>query len=286
MKIAQRLRGSKPAFSFEFFPPKDEEGTARLFETAAELVRYEPAYVSVTYGAGGSTRDLTVSLVGRIQKELGLDAMAHLTCVGATRDELSQVLEALHERGIENVLPLRGDPPRGETKFVPVEGGFSYASELVAFIRERYDFCLGGAAYPEKHPEALSLESDLDALRVKVDAGVDFLVTQLFFDPACYFDFVKRARAAGITVPIVAGVMPITNVAQIKRFSQMCGATIPERLLARLEPHEADREKIVEIGIEYATEQCRVLLDGGVPGIHFYTLNRSTATRRILDRLL
>ena len=284
MKIVERL-GASPAFSFEFFPPKDEEGVERLFQTIAELKGYEPAYVSVTYGAGGSTRRLTVDLVRRIKHEVGIEAMAHLTCVGATRDEIAAVLDQLVDSRIDNVIALRGDPPRGATEFVRPEGGFAYGSELLAFIRARYELCIAAACYPEGHPEAPDLETDLQHLKRKVDAGADFLVTQLFFDNADYFAFVERARAAGIDVPIVAGIMPITNVSQIKRFTAMCGASIPEALLSRLEAAGADAEAVRAIGVEHATAQCRELVASGVPGIHFYTLNRSTATREILDRL-
>jgi methylenetetrahydrofolate reductase (NADPH) len=285
MKIRDALQRPEPAFSFEFFPPKDAEGVERLFQTISELRPYEPTYVSVTYGAMGSTRGLTVELVRRIKQEVGIEAMAHLTCVGSTRGEIDVVLKELQAGGIENVLPLRGDPPRGQSSFVRTEGGFSYASELVAFARERYDFCLAGACYPEVHPEAESAQVDLEHLKRKVDAGADFLITQLFFDNEDYFRFVERARAQGIHCPIVAGIMPITNVGQIKRFTQMCGARIPRALLARLEAAEDDAQAVRALGVEHATEQCRGLLQSGAPGIHFYTLNRSTATRTILENL-
>lgn len=285
MKIIDQLKRGEPAFSFEFFPPKDEAGLERLFETIAELRSYQPTYVSVTYGAGGSTRNLTVDLVRRIRNEIGLEAMAHLTCVGATAAELDVVLRELRDVGAENILPLRGDAPQGSDKFQAVPGGFSFASELVAYAKERFDFCLAGACYPEGHPEASSLEVDLDNLKRKVDAGVDFLITQLFFNNDDYFRFVERARGAGIFLPIVAGIMPITNVAQLKRFTQMCGAKIPRALLARLEPYEDDRSRVCAIGVEHATAQCVELLEAGAPGIHFYTLNRSPATREILDNL-
>lgn len=285
MKIVDKLKGPEPAFSFEFFPPKDDEGVERLFETISELRPYSPAYVSVTYGAGGSTRDLTVDLVRRIQNELGIDAMAHLTCVGATAEQLGQVLFQLKSAGIQNVLPLRGDAPKGESTFVATDGGFSYASELVTYCKERFDFCLAGACYPEVHPDAPDASTDLDNLKRKVDAGAEFLITQLFFDTADYLRFVERARAGGISVPIIAGIMPITNVAQIKRFTQMCGARIPQALLNRLEPIQEDRSAVRQIGVEHATSQCAELLVQGAPGVHFYTLNRSLATREILDNL-
>ncbi|HEU5076574.1 MAG TPA: methylenetetrahydrofolate reductase [NAD(P)H] [Polyangiaceae bacterium] len=285
MRIIDKLKAHTPAFSFEFFPPKDVEGVERLLGTAHELKAQNPTYVSVTYGAGGSTRRLTVELVERIKREIGIETMAHLTCVGATRADAAQVLDQLKAGGIRNVLPLRGDPPRGTTKFEKVPGGFGFASELVAYIREHYDFCLAGACYPEKHPEAVSRDADLAHLKRKVEAGVDFLITQLFFDNSDYFDFVARARAVGIDVPIVAGIMPITNLNQVKRFTTMCGSSIPSALLAKLEAAQADPEAVRAIGVEHASEQCRGLVAGGVPGIHFYTLNRSTATLEILRNL-
>lgn len=286
MKITEKLAQGQPAFSFEFFPPKDQEGVDRLFETVARLARYRPAYVSVTYGAGGSTRRLTVDLVKRIKREAGLETMAHLTCVGSRREELAAVLDELAEGGIDNVIALRGDPPRGQSSFVAHEGGFAHASELIAFIRARYDFCVAAACYPEMHPEAADRASDLEYARKKVELGADLLITQMFFDNQDYFRFVEQARRVGIQVPIVPGVMPITNVSQIKRFTALCGATIPERLLARLESAGSEPEAVQRIGVEHATEQCRGLLAGGAPGIHFYTLNRSPATVRILDALL
>jgi methylenetetrahydrofolate reductase (NADPH) len=284
MKIVERL-GQVPVFSLEFFPPKDTEGVERLFETIAELRPYEPAYVSVTYGAGGSSRVLTVELVRRIKHEVGIEAMAHLTCVGATRAELCEVLDELRDGGIENVIALRGDPPKGSTTFVKMDGGLGHASELVALVRARYDFCVAAACYPEKHLEAPDAESDLRFLKAKVDAGADFLITQLFFDNQDYFAFVERARAAGIDVPIIAGIMPITNLSQIKRFTSFCGARIPPPLLAALEACGNDADAVSAIGVEHATAQCKDLIARGAPGIHFYTLNRSLATRHVLDRL-
>ena len=285
MKIIDKLKTGAPAFSFEFFPPKNEEGINTLFETVARLKQYEPAYVSVTYGAGGSTRRLTVELVRRIKAETGIDTMAHLTCVGADQAELRSVLDQLQEARIDNLLPLRGDPPKGETTFAQHEGGFGYASELIEFIRKDYDFCLGGACYPEKHPEAESMGADLANLKHKVDAGLDFLVTQLFFNNDDYFEFVRCARELGIEQKIVAGIMPVTNYNQIKRFTAMCGAELPERLRVRLEEADGDSERIRAIGVANAIEQCRDLLNRGAPGIHFYTLNRSPATVQILEAL-
>jgi methylenetetrahydrofolate reductase (NADPH) len=285
MKIIDKLALETPAFSFEFFPPKDEAGVEQLFQTVQELRPYAPTYVSVTWGAGGSTRSLTVELVRRIKQETGIEAMAHLTCVGATEDDIRDVLLQLKNAGVENVLPLRGDPPRGEKAFVKTPGGFGNAAELVTFIRSRHDFCLGGACYPEKHPEAADAETDLRHLRAKVDAGVDFLVTQLFFDNRDYFSFVDRARKAGIDKKIVAGIWPITNLSQIQRITSMCGAAIPKELLARLDAIKGDPEAVRAVGVAHATAQCRELVDRGAPGIHFYTLNRSHATVEILEAL-
>ena len=285
MRISDILRTDRRAVSFEFFPPKDDAGFASLFATIEALKALDPSYVSVTYGAGGSTRRKTVELVKRIKHEIGIESMAHLTCVGANRDEIGTVLDDLAAAGLDNVLPLRGDPPKGESEFVPTPGGFRYANELVAFIRGRHSFCLGGACYPEKHPEAPSAEADLDNLKRKVDAGVDFLITQLFFDNDDYLRFRERAVAAGVRAPILAGIMPILNVKQIKRFTRMCGASLPNTLRQKIEAVEDDAEAVRQVGIYHATRQCEDLLRDGVPGIHFYTLNRSTATRAIYQSI-
>jgi methylenetetrahydrofolate reductase (NADH) len=285
MKISDLLRRDGPCFSFEFFPPKDEGGFEELFKTVALLKSLNPTYVSVTYGAGGSTRQKTVTLVTRIKRELGIESMAHLTCVGASKTEVQQVLEELVSHHMENVLALRGDPPKGQTRFVPSPDGFAHANELVEFIRSRYDLCVGGASYPEKHPECPTPELDLENLKRKVDAGVDFLITQLFFDNADYFRFVERARRIGIPVPIIPGIMPILSVPQIKRFTQMCGARIPAPLLKEIESVQDDAAAVESRGIEHATAQCRELLEHGAPGIHFYTLNRSKATWTIFQEL-
>ncbi len=286
MKIRNRLNPSKPCFSFEFFPPKTAEGEKNLWSTLEDLKPLEPGFVSVTYGAGGSTRDRTVGLVTHIKQRTGIEAMAHLTCVGHTREELISVLDTLRDAKIENVLALRGDPPKGETAFQPVAGGLRYANELVELIREReYAFCVGSACYPEGHVETASRERDLEHLKLKVDAGLDFLITQLFFDNAFYFDFVERARRAGINVPIVPGIMPITNYEQVGRFIRLCGATLPMRLQMQLEKVKDDPEAIMQLGVAHATVQCVELLARGVPGIHFYTLNKSPATRMIVSAL-
>ena len=286
MRIRDRLASGQPTVSFEFFPPKTAAGVEALFATIADLREFAPTFVSVTYGAGGSTRDLTIDLVTRIKREAGIEAMAHLTCVGHGREELRATLRQLAAGGVENIMALRGDPPRGTTEFVRHPDGFGYGCELIAFIKEdpEFDFCLGGACYPEKHIEASDHDVDLANLGEKVAAGVDFLVTQLFFDNAHYFAFVERARAAGIDLPIVPGIMPVTNVAQIERFTTMCGATIPQELRAILADCR-DEEAVVAAGIDWATAQCRDLLARGAPGLHFYTLNRSRATAEIVRNL-
>lgn len=282
-----RERG-EPVFSFEFFPPKTAEGERALFETVDALRPLGPAYVSVTYGAGGSSRRTTLDLVRRLKRDSEIEAMAHVTCVGASREEIAQVLDEVAGVGVQNVLALRGDPPRGQTVFTPHPDGFRHASELVAFVRaqpERWRFCIGAAAYPEGHVETPDLGADLANLKVKVEAGVDFLVTQLFFDNPRYFGFVERARAAGIAVPIIPGIMPFTNVEQVERFTAMCGASIPSPLRAAMEVRRHDPDSARELGVAYASLQCADLLRRGAPGIHFYTLNRSTSTRAILAAL-
>ena len=285
MRIIDCFGTGRPVFSFEFFPPKTDEGVRNLFATLAELAPLQPEFVSVTYGAGGATRELTVDLTARIKRELGLEAMAHLTCVGHSAGEIAAILDRLKASGVENVLALRGDPPKGETAFARPADGFGYAHELIAFIRSHYDFCLGGACYPEGHLECADLEADLRHLKLKVEAGAEFLITQLFFDPSLYFRFVERAREFGITAPVLPGIMPITNASQIKRLSAMCGASIPQELAAQLEAAGEDEQAVVAVGMDWATEQCRALLEGGAPGIHFYTLNRSLSTRMVYQRL-
>ena len=292
MKITDLLRYARergePVFSFEFFPPKTAEGERALFQTVEALRPLAPAYVSVTYGAGGSTRQKTVELVKRLKRETEVEAMAHVTCVGSSRDEIAAVLDEVADAGIQNVLALRGDPPRGQASFTPHPEGFRWASELVAFVRSRPDrwkFCLGAAAYPEGHVETRDLALDLANLKTKVEAGVDFLVTQLFFENSRYFGFVDRARAAGVTVPIIPGIMPFTNVEQVERFTAMCGASIPPPLRAAMEVRREDPDGARELGVAYASLQCADLLRRGAPGIHFYTLNRSPSTRAIVAAL-
>ena len=278
MKIIEVLKQDKPAFSFEFFPPKDNDGFDKLFETINNLKSWNPAFVSVTYGAGGSTRSKTIDLVGRIKKQIGLESMAHLTCVGHSSDEILNALRDIKKQNVDNVLALRGDPPSGEKSFKKPENGFGYASELVQFVSENFSFCIGVAGYPEGHPESSNREEDLLHLKRKVLAGASFIVTQLFFDNKYYIDFVANLRKIGVDVPVIPGIMPIINLKQIKRFIKMCGATIPADLMLRLEAGQDDPESVYQIGIDHATNQCEELLMAGVPGIHFYTLNRSRAT--------
>ncbi len=285
MRIDQLLSTSEPTFSFEFFPPKTEQGEANLIAALRELKELDPAYVSVTYGAGGTTQDKTLEIVSRLQSEFDLTAMAHFTCVSATEAELRSVLDQMRDAGIGNVLALRGDPPQGQEEWVKTEGGLEYSSQLVRMLKSDYDFAIGAACFPEGHIHATSPEDDLRHLKEKVDEGVDFLITQLFFDNDLYYDFVDRARGIGIDVPIIPGIWPITGYAQIARVTAMCGATLPEHLLAELEARKDDEEAVAEFGVAYATLQTADLLANGAPGAHFYTLNRSPATRAIMSAL-
>ena len=285
MRIDELLGRGVPTISFEFFPPKNDDGFAQLYRAIGELHSLKPAYISVTYGAGGSTRQKTVDLVARIQGDLNMRAMAHLTCIGHTREELAAILDKLWESGIRNILALRGDPPAGQVHFTPTPGGFGYANELTEFIRGRADFCIGVAGYPEGHPQCLNRTRDLENLKRKIDAGANFIVTQLFFDNAEFYRFRDQARAMGINVPIVPGIMPIVNVAQIKRFIAMCGAKIPHPLLLKIEAVDGNPDAVYDTGVGYAIEQCRDLLKNGVDGLHFYTLNKSKATVQIVKGL-
>ena len=286
MRIAERLRNGPPCFSFEFFPPKSEEGVTQLFTTLKELADLSPGFVSVTYGAGGSTRQLTIELTSAIKRETGIEAMAHLTCVGHGRVELVEILERFKSAGLQNVLALRGDPPQGQVGFSPAPDGFSHGNELMEFIRARgYAFCLGGACYFEAHLEAEGLDEEIEHTKRKIGDGAEFLISQLFFDNAFYFHFVERARKAGITCPIVPGLMPITNFAQIERITRMCGATMPMRLRLALEKRKDDPEAVLQLGVAHATVQAMELLQRGAPGIHFITLNKSRATQMILTAL-
>ena len=287
MRIPELYASLRPVFSFEFFPPKTDAGYRSLFRTIADLTRLEPGYVSVTCGADVSTRAKTTDLVNRIQQEIRLTAMAHVTCTGQSTDELAERLEKMERTGIENVLALRGDLPADQPDWQPVSGGFRHANELAAFIKNRFDFSLGGACHPEKHHEAPSFEEDLANLRKKVEAGVEFLITQLFLDNEPFFSFVERAREVGIDVPIVPGIMPIVSLKNLQGAMRLSpGSKTPSGLEERLSEAGEDTERSLEIGVQWATRQCRELLDRGAPGIHFYTLNRSLATRKVYGNLV
>ncbi|HEV2790587.1 MAG TPA: methylenetetrahydrofolate reductase [NAD(P)H], partial [Solirubrobacterales bacterium] len=283
--IDEIISQQRPTFSIEFFPPKTAEATEQLYETARELRALEPDFVSVTYGAGGANRDGTVEVTTALKNEIGFETMAHLSCVGETTEGLAQTLDRIEAAGIENVFALRGDPPRGQEDFEQPEGGLGSAAELASFISEGWDFGIGGACFPEVHPEAPDLETDLRYLKSKVDAGASFLITQLFFDNQVYFDFVRAARERGIEVPILAGVIPVASFAQTKRICDLCDAGIPAQMEAGFEAAGGDPEREFELGIAYAAQQCAELLIAGCPGIHFYALNRAPATRAVLSAL-
>ena len=276
----------RPIFSFEFFPPKDDDGSRALMATIETLLPLRPAFVSITYGAGGSSRARTVELAKRIQSEIGLTVMAHVTCVGSTRGDFARLFDDLARAGIENILALRGDPPKGSATFEVPPGGFAHASDLIAMLRRNYDFCIGAACYPETHGEAQSDEDDLQHLRMKDDAGADFLISQLFFDNERYRSFETRARQIGVTIPILPGLMPITNFQQVARFTEAIGASIPPKLLRELDARRDDPKAVEDLGVAYAALQATELLEFGTPGIHFYTLNRSPATRAIVSALI
>ena len=278
-------QAERPLFSFEFFPPKTDAGERVLGQALESLRQLSPDFVSVTYGAGGATRARTPELTKWIKNELGIEAMAHLTCVGTSRDELRELLDEMTGAGIDNVLALRGDPPRGQTDWTPHPEGLEYAAELVDLIQEGYDVCVGAACFPEVHPQAPDLAHDLRFLKQKVDRGVSFLITQLFFDTELYVRFVEEARAIGIEVPIIPGIMPATNLHQLTTMSEITGAAIPRPLREALEWRSHDPEAVLQLGVSYATLQCAELLAAGAPGIHFYTQNRSPATRAILSAL-
>lgn len=284
MKIEQTLKSTR-TISCEFFPPRTSEGIPGVFEAVGRLKTFSPDFVSVTYGAGGSTRAFTEEITEVIKEQHDLEVMAHLTCVGQTKDELNEVLERLDRSGIDNVIALRGDPPRGQEDFVPVDGGFQHATELIKHIRENFDFGLAAGCYPEGHTESVDLAMDLSHTKLKVDLGADFLITQLFYDNSDFFEFMERAGNAGIDVPIIPGVLPILSTAQIRRFTALCGAKLPPELDRQLEKYSDDDDAALELWVEYASRQVRELWDNGVPGVHFYVLNRSYSVSKILENL-
>ncbi len=286
MLVKDILEKHNPSLSFEFFPPKTEESWERLFDSVADLVPLKPTYVSVTYGAGGSTRDHTHNLIVRIQKETELTVVSHLTCVGSSRDEIYNILQKYNENGIENILALRGDPPKGQTDFVRQENGFEYAADLVSFIKKNFpNMCVGVAGFPEGHPQTQNRLKEIDYLKAKVDCGADYIVAQLFFDNRDFYDYCERCELAGITVPIIAGIMPITTKHGMIRMAELAaGARVPARLLRAVE-RAGDDDYIAKVGVHWATEQVRDLIDNKVRGIHFYTLNNSLETLKIYESL-
>jgi methylenetetrahydrofolate reductase (NADPH) len=284
--VRDLIADGRRSFSFEFFPPKDEQGTVQLWRALRELEPLHPTFVSVTYGAGGTTRDRTVDITHRIARETTMVPMAHLTCVGHSRDELRSVIGAYADAGIRNILVLRGDPPGGPgTPWTATPGGLTYATDLVALVRSLGSFSVGVAAFPEGHREAACLEDDVEVLRKKQEAGAQFAITEMFFRASDYFGLIERARAAGVDMPILPGIMPITNLGQIRRMTELSGRDVPAEVVARVSKHEGDPEAVRAAGIEVASELCETLLAGDAPGLHFYTLNRSKATREIYANL-
>lgn len=284
--VGALLASGERSFSFEFFPPKTDEGETRLWQSLRELEALHPTFVSITYGAGGTTRDRTVRITGEIAEETTLTPVGHLTCVGATRDDIHRVMAEYADAGVSSILALRGDPPGGPgATWVPTPGGFEHAEELIAFVCSLGTFSVGAAAFPEGHPEAPDLDFDARVLARKADAGADFAITQFFFRVRDYVDLVDRARAHGCAIPIIPGIMPVTNLGQITRFAELSGAAFPAELLERFAEAGDDPVAVERIGVEVATELCEQLLDEGAPGLHFYTLNSSTATREVYEAL-
>lgn len=286
MQVIEALKGERQTLSFEFFPPKTSEQEKELFAVIARLKKFNPDYVSVTYGALGTSREKTLFWVKEIKQQFGIEPVAHLTCVAASRKDILEQLKAFGESGIENILALRGDPPEGIKKFIPPPDGFHFAKDLVAFIKQHAPhFCLGVAGYPEKHPESPGSEEDIAYLKQKVDAGADYIVTQLFFDNKHYFNFVERCRKAGIPVPILPGIMPITSYKLLKKMTKICGASLPPRLLSDLEQHRNNPLAIRKIGVEQAAKQGLELQKAKVPGLHFFVMNQSGPITEVLSLL-
>jgi methylenetetrahydrofolate reductase (NADPH) len=286
MKITEIFKSQSRTYSFEFFPPKDEISAVDFGINVGQLLKLNPSFVTVTYGAGGSNQERTFALVDLLQNKIGLQTMAHYTCVNASKTKIETDLAYLKGIGIDNLMLLRGDPPKGENKFTPHPEGFAHASELITFAKSKQDICAGGAAYIEKHPEAKDLDEDLNNLKKKVEAGADFLITQLFFDNSLYLDFVKKADILNIDCRIIPGIIPITTFNQIKRFTQMSGTSIPDAITEAMNSYQNEPNKIYQIGMDFAIQQCRDLLIMGAPGLHFYTLNKSRATIEIFETLL
>jgi methylenetetrahydrofolate reductase (NADPH) len=285
MKITELFQKQQKTFSFEFYPPRDEISAVDFGINVGQLMKLNPSFVTVTYGAGGSTQERTFALVDYLHNKIGLNCMAHYTCVNATRERIGEDLNHLVNIGIENLMLLRGDPPAGQKTFVAPSNGFQFASELIAYARERFSFCHAGACYVDKHPEATSLEEDIRHLKEKVDAGADFLITQLFFKNENYFRFIELVHKAGIHCRIIPGIIPITSYKQIERFTRMSGAEIPGSLVQKLESCKHDPDATYQTGLEFSIRQCRELIASGAPGLHFYTLNKSRAAVEIFETL-
>ncbi len=285
MKITDIFKEQERTFSFEFFPPKNYLTTVKFGINVGQLMKLQPSYVTVTYGAGGGTRSRTFDLVDLFQNDLGLTTMAHYTCVNATREKIAYDMRVLQDMGIENVMLIRGDQPKDQPDAFPNPDGFNYGSDLVKFVNENYDFCIGAGAYPEKHKEAPSFDEDLENLKRKVEFGADFLVTQMFFDNRYFWDFMDKVEKIGINVRIIPGIIPITNYKQIKKFADLSGAHIPEDLQKKIEPHQDNPKEVYRIGLDYAIEQAHDLLKGGAPGLHIYTLNKSRAAIDLYESL-
>lgn len=286
MNLNEIYKQNSPVITFEIFPPKGDGFEQKLLGLLGEvelLKKYNPSFISVTYGAGGSTQERTSEISLRLKKDLGLNVLEHFTCVGATKEQILAHIKSLEELDIKNVLALRGDPPKGNDKFVKPEGGFGYANELVEFIKQNTNLSIAVAGYPEKHLECTSFDEDLINLKRKVDAGADVIITQVFYNNKFFFDFVDKVRAMGITIPIIPAILPITSYSQIERMITLTGTSIPDEFLSQLEANKDDKEKVENIGIEHSTKQCKELLEKGVKGIHFCILNKAYATSKILD---
>ena len=284
MKIREIL-DAKRTLSFEYFPPRDEAGVQSVFDTIESLEQYRPDFIDVTMGAGGSARGLTVEMAVRARHETGLNVMAHITCTAQTKEAIHAVLSHLDDEGIENLIALRGDPPADQSSFVPVQNGFAHATDLILHVKKNFWFGVAAACYPESHPESPDPETDMKYTKHKVEAGAEFLISQLFYNNDDFYTFMDRATRAGIDVPIIPGLMPILNSSQIRRITQLCGASIPPGLDRLLEEHADDRRAVRQVGIEHTTEQARDLLDNGAAGLHFYVLNRSYSMIKILNNL-
>jgi methylenetetrahydrofolate reductase (NADPH) len=285
MKITDIFKKQERTFSFEFFPPKKYLSAVKFGINVGQLMKLSPSYVTVTYGAGGGTQSRTFDLVDLFHNQLGFSCMAHYTCVNATKEKIAFDMRTLQDMGIENLMLLRGDQPKDQPNAFPNKDGFNYASDLIKFVNENYDFCIGAGAYPEKHQEAPTMAKDIENLKRKVDYGADFLVTQMFFHNRYYWEFMNEVEKANITCRIIPGIIPITNYKQIKKFADLSGAKIPEGLRKSMEPRQDDPKEVYKIGLDYAVEQAQDLLKNGAPGLHIYTLNKSAAAIDLYESL-